>query len=1205
MKKKYIGFFIFLIIIFDQQIYIANSFPLPGSRSVKMLNDDWKNGDKNQAARFSLDPRGESCGLGVDETGDMAYQFDPQFEISNDYGGNNLFLSPRIPLRHAWTNNYLFGGKKCESFWKKAQYFSVKKGRTECYKGGSASGRTICVTTLQAPRNRRDLYVRLAKIQKDKYKKKHTITPHLQAVLNNDQNAINAGFCDFRDIGIPWVSIVKANPEKFIAKYPGQEMICAFDVTKFTWFSSQSDRCKNSEECVSNFTDLIKCLLLPMGPAPKPFAPFIMGEEKIDLVFDQNSTISNPVARIVVTQIDRKFEKSFNLFNSAGDILNSSDHNFQFGNSVYRFRFDINSNNREICSVLKSVNGSALSQEREVGCIPLIGEIAPELRKINSPLSIVVENLNSELKTKAIEPTSLKDLNDIIESLGSSTPPDNKLYIENETEKYISSFRTNFHTNPYNLKNRFIVKKFCNYNDETFYKYEIHEDLDHKCEESVGFSKGRLNLFQCSVDGEIVEQLSECDGSIGTQVKGFKCNDDSLIEESESCSGVFQFFDFEDDYAGESICFRNISSFFKENESNLIPRKINGKKYFHLFGENGKILVPIINAEKFDTNPDNFKRFGDFTQAQLDNLINIYGKIFSYTSLGVNTNYSYQNAFYGKNPNILLDSPLNGSIFSDSEGGVFFLDDEEFKAQIFDPDPISQGMCVDLDDNSNPAKEWEYVLQFPMYYSNYDISLHRNELIYRNDLNLKKIDGIFSSKDPKISSLINFNDINKKNILLVSSKVSAINPSVPRLAKIGISSVDLGDTIEFDDTKFTLSGSKFFENFNVWGDYVESLKNSKEVLYSDGTDLLDSSEKFFDTSDCNFIEFEIYSGGSSSKSVNNNNGTQNFMNDSSRISLCQNAHPGVNGGYVKGSFRIRPNSNLIIKVGGANGWLSSRMNGTNEFENSDDFSAIWVKENGDGNSLIATSKPKLIVKVDSGGASHFCDNPLKCSGLKIENTHSDLLENSSKDIIQFDNNSYAGINFGTTDQRRSFPINNFEDFNQNIAIEEFRAPNFSSVCGKTFFLRDTLPLSFPVILNKYNDYGIVSNEMNLNLKKTGTGNFNKIGSYFYYALSDSTRPFGGNVDWSLRSEYENKFETICKPALESCFRDSSISGIQANLANDSSFTNDITKKTTDDLNFYCPGLGGCYFSSETKAVSNSGTAGLVKISCKKKDFKIP
>jgi hypothetical protein len=41
------------------------------------------------------------------------------------------------------------------------------------------------------------------------------------------------------------------------------------------------------------------------------------------------------------------------------------------------------------------------------------------------------------------------------------------------------------------------------------------------------------------------------------------------------------------------------------------------------------------------------------------------------------------------------------------------------------------------------------------------------------------------------------------------------------------------------------------------------------------------------------------------------------------------------------------------------------------------------------------------------------------------------------------------------------------------------------------------------------------------------------------------------------------------------------------------------------LNFYCPGLGGCYFSSETKAVSNSGTAGLVKISCKKKDFKIP
>lgn len=107
-----------------------------------------------------------------------------------------------------------------------------------------------------------------------------------------------------------------------------------------------------------------------------------------------------------------------------------------------------------------------------------------------------------------------------------------------------------------------------------------------------------------------------------------------------------------------------------------------------------------------------------------------------------------------------------------------------------------------------------------------------------------------------------------------------------------------------------------FGSFNFYSDFINKIVKANKVVYIDGKNLTKENDNLFDTSKCDTIDFEIWSGGASS---NANQGTNSpvfdFTTASNPSVICNLNSPGKNGGYLKGRFHIRHNSKIRILVG--------------------------------------------------------------------------------------------------------------------------------------------------------------------------------------------------------------------------------------------------------------------------------------------------
>lgn len=1232
MKKKYIDLkkiFIIFFIIFFNFPYRGFSI-IPIGNIIRLLNKNESLGASNHL-RLSLDPKKEICSYKA-RLGEIGYQYVREFsEIGNDNEKNTLFSNPYIALRHMHPWWALFIGTYCNSWDTKVQRYPAFYDKAVCYKAGAANARRICVGIYPAPKNKRELYIRLAKYQVDVLKE---TSPFLNQVLSYNTDAINAGFCNFKDINSTLKNQVSSDIDNYIAKYPGQKMVCAFDVTDFIFFSADTDRCSNPEECANNMDDLIKCLLLPFGPAPRPFAPYIAAEQTLDIVPDKNSTINNPIARLRFKILESTEFSSFNLFDSSGvkktmqcslDINISQNNTISSMNSscdgsalpaptsntksTIKYMIQFNIINNSICGSILSRQGEIFVAPVDIGCIPIEGDYNYNFNTINnsSNLNKPFLDINSYEKDIKILPTNIERFLNL--SSSSIITSNDEIFYRDEGDTFktiYTAFRSGFSHNKYNQKNRFLIKDICtlyNKSSNNISKTVIFDGIFEKniqCEDDIEFSDGgrKNNLVFCEAQNEeeskLVDNPANCPAgsTLNFNQIGFKCKDGTFANLGASCPDVMHSTIFEDDYAGTSICPRGMNGILS-SRSYIINLDLLGKKYFNKITENSKLLIPSSKNGVVTIGDPDIKKFSDFSQVDLNNFVNLYG--YTIKDEARNIIYNYESPAYKID---LGNSNYITTSFSD-ENGPFVIDLE--RMNIIPSDDLNLCVSFNRGDFSQPEKKWSYILQFPMYYSNYDIASfagHKNNLLYKNTLSFEKVDGIF---DPRAISSLNSLDIIKQDVIMIPTKKDT-SGSVPNPRFGNLNIINLSDPLnKIDNNLFKNSGSVFFENFNAWGDYFENLKNNK-IFYTDGTNLLNGkSDNLFDTSGCNFIEFEMYSGGSSSKSKNMNGKIDDFKAPGADVTnLCVNgAHAGENGGYVKGSFFIRPNTQIIVKVAGPSGFISNNYNGSDEIVNSGDYSAIWIRETGENKEYLnnASISPKLMIKVFSGSEGHICSDNNKCNNLKIHDVHGNMLA-PNNNIFELDNGSYSSQNFGSTNQKRSYMTDNFLNFNQLIAIEEFRGPSLSSFCGQTTSSEETWPISFPVIKNIYNEYGIVKESTNIDFSKLqGTGDFNKIGLYFYENFKNNI--FSGPLNWSTRKDFNNKYESLCKTVLNSCWNNSTSSLTKINFANDSSFNIDPLIRSVDDINLYCPGLGGCYFSSDSKSVSSSGTAGLVKISCKK------
>lgn len=1216
----------FLIVSF----FSSNSHAIIPFGRIIHPNGNWNhngNGISN-VNQYSLQWDEETCRTRIGH--DIGYVKTESMNPDNPEGSFN----PGINTIHGFHSWVLFLGHTCMT-WHGGPTFTTVVPDTNkafCKSLGLMNAERTCFTTRKAPSSKRELYIWLADIDYSLGGKDSQDDPHLQKVRGGDADAINAGYKTFKNIKMKWVRDIKLDTDddvlkKYISQFPGQNMICARARGTFT--SGSNPACSDPDKCLSpdSLHLLIKCLAVPMGPPPHPFTPFIVGKENIYSVPVHGMIYSNPKARIVY--FVRGIKNALDI-----DTLSNGVNNV----SKDKYTFEIKVSGTEICSFLKEISGKPLGAPYPLGCQYRGIEPNPNITSI-PPLSGSTKKLAGQISYPWLPPLAKLQPT-------SSVEMKNPTALRDGTDVYVSDngvssvFQGGFNRNP--EKRRIDLsssrKKMCSVNAASPIVEFI--EINQSCSSVPSLIKNRnINIYKCTngvsdPSEEItmfVGNQNDCireglDIASHTPELGNQCHDDSFVPVSKTCGDISESLFYEHDDDGQKLCIRNWSSSERKyiimRKNQLDPSKLDVIP----ISEAGYALMPLDTDGNINFS-GTFTSFNNFQQGELD-----------YFRKVSDTNYWY------KNPNNGMDITYKhgprvskvGNIettYIDNNGQPFIVQSDDI---MYEGDPSQQGLCTDAIISDTSAKTWSYTLQMPGYYTNYKDSDFNNDTELKSiESSLKKIPGMIQISSNTVQDQTKFDEI-KKSTLLIPTKFSNGAQGVDT-GIIGIANDTANREIKFDNFHTSIKSNYKFKSFNFYNDYFQETRRNNKILYSNGKDLTkdpssdDMSNNLFDTSQCNLIEFEIWGGGGQSRS-NPLGGAQDFRAknfvDDVNDNLQNNASAGQNGMYVRGRFRIRKNSLIKVKVSDATGKISTTPGLTAESTNNlNDFSSIWITDFIDKNLQL--------IKTESGSEKHECQTNSDCSKLTNGN-YSGL-------PVTLDNNTETTVMlpyiFGSSDLLHSYEKK--PNLDQNIIqIEAYRGltmSNFSGinkVRGKDELI-STLPISSPISVNRYEaddsnaEYGykIVKNMLNLtkatgmtDWKDNGSGNFNEIGSYMYLNFKDTEGYFnyGLNIDWSRRSRYFNP--KICESRLRACYEigvDSTITastkliqdGDASSIIGESNplknilllnaLTPEQINNLVTDVNLYCPGMGGCYYNNRNNAISQSGTAGLVKIKCLK------
>ncbi len=1157
---------------------------------------------------------------------DIGYVTTPSMNPTNSDG----FFNPGINTIHGFIWWDIWNGLSCQTHHGGATFTAVtpNMNRAFCRSLGLWDAERVCFTTKKAPSSKRELYQWLAEIDYAVGGKDSQNDPILNKVRNWDANALNIGYRDFQYIKMKWVRDIglDTDPEvlkKYISPFPGQKMICARARGAAT--SASNPACSEPDKCLSldSLHLIIKCLPVPMGPPPNPFTGFIVGKEVIYSVPVRGMDYANPSARIVY------FERNIKKI-AIKDNLNSGS--IEFDSGSYKFR--VNVDESSICSFVVDSKDANIAypvgcQDRGVAPKPTIESNSPitvsnkPQRKVSGRVSYPWHDF------PPLRPTDLSELKDIT-----------KLEIDKEIhsdEKYgaITVFQGGFNRNPQRKKINleYLSEKMCYVKDGSATGVVEYIDVNNDCREIPSMIKRRnIELFRCKkVDEEMfVENKDDCklidfeyDG--GATQKGNQCHNGRFIL-SKNCDDISSNVVYEHDDSGQKICMRSwrggerrytIVRRDKNNPSNITKIKIvEANNVLMYLDSNGEV--------DFSKNPESFN---NFSQDDLDYFRRIDESHYWYKNAnrGIDIKYRYGPKLFKSNDPMNLSDATTSYLNVDTSQPIFLNQDDE----LLEPDPLDAGLCSDINLPATGEKKWEYILQIPGYYTNYNQQAFNNDSELKNsEANLIKAPGMITVSANTTQDLSKFDGV-KKSTLLIPTKFVSGAQGVDE-AILGIANDANNRNIKFSSFNQNVTNNFNFKSFNFYPDYFESRKSGK-ILYSDGKDLTKNisannpQENLFDTSSCNLIEFEIWGGGGQSRSNAMVLNSDSVVINASNSALQNNASAGQNGAYAQGRFKIRENSFLKMKVSDGSGNITNGPNNTaDKFNLSDDFSSISVTDTIDTNLQL--------IRAYSGSGKHECEINSQCSSLKEEPNIEKAINNNEQLIFKDDNSKASFVrNALIKPLERGGSIDK-----RDIAIDSYRNITMSSFSGIVNDLFRTLPLSSPVVINMYiddendqvNGYKIedslvkfTTNTASSDWKDNGTGDFNEIGTYYY--LGQLTN-LGNNFKFMNRSRYFDP--EICKSKLESCYsgstlvtdknprfiyggNSSSAVGVSDNdyLRNfvlGSTLTQAQKDALVTDFNLYCPGLGGCYFhngKSDTtgRFVSQPGSAGLIKIRCKR------
>jgi hypothetical protein len=1111
-----------------------------------------------------------------------------------------------------------------------------------CKSLGAFDVERVCFTTRKAPSSRRELYQWLAEIDYAVGGRASQDDDNLKKVRAGDENALNAGYKNFNHIKMKkWIIDIGLNDpnnedvlKKYIAPFPGQNMICAR--ARGLGTSASNEACSQPDKCLAldSLDLIIKCLPVPMGPAPYPFTPFIIGKEVIYSAPVKNTEYLKPEVRIVYFEKNtKKIIEQKNLSEGSNDLMDSR----------YGFRVDVDDNS--ICSFVTHINNLQISSPYPIGCQDR-GLIPKPNIKSDNPIQSsnkLTRRVSGKIsypwaELAHLRPTSLEELKDI-----DKLQKDQDVYIS-ENYGNVTIFQGGFNRNPEKRKIdlQYLEKKMCSSGSiadpSKITRVVEYTTIDKDCNEIPSmFKNTNLDLYRCTngssdvLREEFVLNKDDCskinlsyDG--GASRKGNQCYDETFVPLTKKCSDILSNIVYEHDDDGQKLCIRNWNAGKKQYI--ILLRNANSTPQVEKIKiiEANNVLMEIDKDGEIDFTK-NPVSFGDFSQDELDYFRKLDENHYWYKSVDKDIRYRYGPKLFKIGENI--------TTYLNAETGqpVFFNSNDE----LLEADPLEQGLCSDANVVNVSKEEWNYILQIPGYYTNY------NDLQFNDDKDLKniesqliKVPGILNIKRETVQDISSFDDI-KKATLLIPTKFEKKSQGSDGII-LGISNDLNNREVRSDVLHKSVKDNFKIGSLNFYPDYFENRKKSK-ILYVSGKDLTknissnDINDNIFNTSSCNLIEFEIWGGGGQSRSTEldwnyiNSNSLSSSSSDLEYLNgyLQNRASSGSNGAYAHGRFKIREKSLLKMKVSDSSGKISQVGNDDSDSINLDnDFSSISVTDSFDKNLEL--------IKVPSGnGEYHECFNNSRCNSLSEEKLLKKAIDESQQLIVK-DDDSREAFKRNLEGIKSIERVNSFDE--NLIAIDKYRNITMSSFSGVVSNLFSTLPLSSPVVINRYvddknnKDYGykiekalvsLTKKKNSTDWKDDGSGNFNEIGTYYYFGQLST------GINWINRSRYFDP--KVCESKLEACYQSSRLIKDTDSGSNDTKFiyggnasgaigvnssdylsfiiSNKVKKvDLITDFNLYCPGLGGCYFNNgklakDGRFISQPGSAGLIKIKCLK------
>jgi hypothetical protein len=1219
----------------------------------------------------------------------------------------NGSFTPRLRLRHGMFNPVLyrfpFNWKDACTSWSGGYddfVVSTDIDKVECRRSGLSDALRVCFTAKVAPYSKRTLYPWLAQIQVGLNGKKKTLEEnpsssdnskgrYLKDVILRNPDVIESGFKDFKNIDMDWVNKIslKTNENqlrRYTAKFIGQKMVCA----SLVGADNGDERCSTPQQCLrdESLDLLIKCVLVPLGPPPHPFTDYIVGANPVYSVYHLGSTYDKPKARIIYFVKDGdEFKKySTNCEGIGGNGLKDGANSCKGGpGETYSFSIDVTSD--FVCSKLDRIGARVVNYD--LGCYPRGGGALSPLPVLDSVPqgSMSDQNVNLAITypwKKASPIATIQPINEVrfldFELLKDGID----FYDDGGENKFLTAFQNGFVRNPYNKDfdfSRSIKKecKFLNINGDNGNAVIRYIDINSSCESLPEMvTNTSINMYQCNSDGVYASSISgpgSCtdmgllqQGS--TPILGIKCKNGALIKAGGRCEDVFVNLFYDHDPAGQKICLRNFNG---GEEWKSVVRDVNGEKRILSFIENDKVLMKLKDDGSIDFDNPEFRTFNNFTVDELDYLRSISGFEFVYKKDDKEVRYKYGpkvvpivTAQDSSGKDIITETTFRGE-----DNKPFVVSEEEIlRRDVYDGNPDAKGLCVPVKSNVFHKKEWEYVLQMPGYYSNYDITSDTDITVIK--AKLEAVPGGIAAKNI-VNNPINFDGLQSNTILIPTEYAKLAATATPtKDAVVGISDKRENRVVSAEDLKTKVSSSLNLdiESFNFYPDFFNKIIKSGKILYLNGIDLKDPftqqedekikmSKNLFDTSKCDVIDFEIWGGGGSSRATKQANsgvaGTNlfDFTLVGVDVNGCNTNSSGQNGAYIKGRFKIRPNSKLKMLVGSVAGneadvpslfdSSSLDLRKVNELQNS----AIWVTD----------SIETIRIAANGGSNDHDCagSGATSCKNLK-ENELVERAIDNGVNLVEPESGAKASLkryningNFIKSLEREFNQRDKSFDENE-IQIDSYRNVSMSSYCGSTFInlnfdLFATLPLSYPINVNEYladNPYDI-SNKKGyriekgiVNLTKNGSGKFSDIGSYNFINIlqseSASSTSFGFNIHWRNRKDGNVNYGK-CESRIKACYGIGKFADGITNLgggekilvdgdklmyggnstgvldkADRDFFVSVLLNNTIDpnmkkdlitDANIYCPGMGGCYFSDDKKGISQPGTNGLIKVKC--------